>query len=197
MTGILFILTAALSLGVPQLLFADGPIPSAPYRFLHPPPALKRGNQQPASARRSYALKKGRTVAGFALFTTDTQAGLGAHPGAFSAGRPATQVATSIRPVEPPAAPLPAHLQLDGNAYRISVTARPGHAAVAVRQQLGIILRWPYAPHAVYVYTGGHWRLVCDAKHWQMQANFVICHTRLLGVFAVGHHPTSSSGKPR
>jgi hypothetical protein len=162
-------------------------LPPAQYRYLHPPPALARTNKRPASITKTITLKHGLNSTDFVLFTGDAQAGIGAHPGDLAASRPATQLVLTIRPVNQPAS-LPDHLALDGNAYQFDMTGKPGGRPATLRHKIGLVLVWPRFPVAVYVYRAHRWQLACDSRTWQTQNNIVICHTSVLGVFALVHH---------
>jgi hypothetical protein len=164
---------------------ADGFVPPHPYHYLHPPPALARSNKPPTGVNQLLPAANGRSVGGFTHFTADGQAGLGGHSGVFSVPAKAKYVDLRIRPVNPPV-PLPRQYSLDGNAYETSATASPGGQAARVNQKLGLVLRWAQLPHAILVYTGHHWRVLCDvtSPDWQIDALVVVCHTTTLGTFA-------------
>jgi hypothetical protein len=164
---------------------ADGFVPPHPYRYLHPPPALAKGNKQPTGVEKLLPAAKGRSVGDFTHFTADGQAGLGGHSGVFRVPVKARYVDLRIQPVNPPA-PLPRQYSLDGNAYAMSATARPGGQAAGVTQKLGLIFRWAQLPHAILVYANHRWRVLCDvtSKDWQIDSLVVVCHTSTLGVFA-------------
>ncbi len=173
---------------------ADGFRPPKPYNYLNPPSALRKTNHPPTSGSRSAPLVNGRSSTGFVLFTGDTQAGVGAHPGAFVASLSARSVALTIRPTELPKS-LPEGLLLDGNAYLFRAIAEPGRRPVSVRQQLGLVLRWPHPPLAIYMYAGSRWHAICDARSWQLSSDLVICHPSALGVFAAVHKSVSAPPK--
>jgi hypothetical protein len=79
-------------------VYPDGYRPAKPYRYLHPPPALRRGNYRPSSGSKILKLTHGYTLQ-FIQFTGDRQAGLGTSSRAFSLGRPATRARVQITPV--------------------------------------------------------------------------------------------------
>jgi hypothetical protein len=168
---------------------ADGYLPSQPYHYLHPPAAVARTNKPPASVSRTYTLTKGRIPSDFVLFTHDTQAGLGAHPGDIIAPTPAKSVTISIRPVSPPGR-MPDHRLLDGNAYNVRVLGEPGNRAVRLHHTVSLALRWPHSPSAILRYSGGRWVPVCSRPHWVVSPpNLVICQVSALGTFAAVRQP--------
>lgn len=182
----LLALTALLSLVQAAAAHADGLIPRHPYRYLHPPPALARTNKKPLSGERLVRVVKGRNTDEITHFTRDGQAGIGVHSGTLAVGSGVKQIDLSIRPVNLPA-PLPHGYQLDGNAYEVSATGRPGKTPAKLLKRVGMIFRWALLPHAMLVYSAKRWRLVCDvtSKDWQIDSLVVACQSPILGTFVL------------
>jgi hypothetical protein len=143
------------------------------------------GNKAPNGVEKLLRVLNGQSADDFTHFTKDGQAGLSGRAGAFAVGSRAQFVDLRIRPVNLPV-PLPRKYQLDGNAYEISATAKPGGQNARVTQKLGLVLRWAQLPHAILVYSGRRWRVLCDVTSpaWQINALVVVCPTSTLGTFA-------------
>lgn len=179
---------------------ADGTLPPQPYRYLHPPPALKANNTAPASGQFNGTVTRGRSLAGFA-FTSDGLAGIRVGAGAIRTKQSDTSYTIAIRPVETPAG-LPAQLTTDGNAYSFVGTGHPSHEAILVEHPLDITLRWPHVPVAMYLYRNGAWKRICNTDTAILAPGTVTCATPSLGIVAAvvlasGNGtvpPTSTSG---
>ncbi len=175
----------ALACASSGMVMADGLLPTQPYHYLHPSPALARGNHAPSSIARSFPLKKGSLATDFVLFTHDSQAGMGANSGDLQARAPAASISLSIHAVNPPGQ-LPKNMVLDGNAYNFAFGAHPGNGTVLFRRSLSLALRWPHGPSAVLVYSAKKWREVCGPNHWQISPpNIVVCQVKSAGTYAV------------
>ncbi|TMD07464.1 MAG: hypothetical protein E6J03_04110 [Chloroflexi bacterium] len=148
---------AATALGVGAVLLAltwrVSPLPSPPmyeglttpveaYRYLHPPPGLE-SKSPPSSARASVPLRQGLSPPlDPATGEMPPQAQLLAAQDSFALPPGTTAVVASIVAVDPPAA-RPIGGDVQGNVYRITVTA--GGTALAVRpgHTVTVVLRGP------------------------------------------------------
>ncbi len=179
---------------------ADGLLPPKPYNYLHPPPALRRGNSVPRAGRKAISLTGGRSTAGF-VFTRDGQAGVHLPAGAFVAGSPVTSVLIQLQPVHPPPG-LPAFrsdktpIAADGNAYTVSAIGEPGNVPVRLVKPLQIILRWPYAPLVIDLHGAGRWRELCFADIATYTASTMSCSSSTLGVFLAMAPPSTALSAP-
>lgn len=171
---------------------ADGALPQAPYRYLHPPHALSRTNKKPNAGAKTVALNRHHTSAQFVLFTGDGQAGIGAHAGAFSAPLPAKSIRIVVRPVETPHG-LPRGVSVYGNAYSISAVVQPGNKPAKILQPLGLAFRWPQLhgkhPNALYAYSAKHWHRVCGQNSLQFSPGYAFCNVSILGIMVVAADP--------
>ena len=177
---------------------ADGLLPPKPYRYLHPPPALARGNQLPQSGERVDRVVRGHSVTGY-TFTKDGQAGILYGDRAFAVPPSATGVRITVRPVET-APGLPQPLAADGNAYEVRATVQPGGSPARLARPVVLVVRWPRLPTAIYRYVGGQWRRLCYSDQATITPSTFSCPTRALGTFVAAHvssgtttTPTSSS----
>ena len=173
---------------------AEGNAPLQPYNYLHPPAALAKTNHRPLSGKHSIPAKNGATTVSATMFTGDGQAGLGAHKGAFVVDKKATSVLITITPVNTPGR-LPTGYTPDGNAYRFTAQGIPGKKTARTTQVMGMVLRWPRTPFAIYQYAGGKWTRLCDSSTWQISQGLVVCNIRSLGTFVQVHHPTGVKPK--
>src|SRR4051794_40592832 len=80
----------AAALVLPGRALADGSVPPQPYRYLHPPPALKGSNLRPESGVTTVRVQGGSAVEPVLLFTNDQQVGVGTHTGDLSTDASAT-----------------------------------------------------------------------------------------------------------
>jgi hypothetical protein len=171
---------------------ADGALPQAPYRYLHPPHALARTNKKPNAGAKTVALNRHHRSIQFVLFTGDGQAGIGAHTGAFNAPSPARSIRVVVRPVDTPHG-LPRSVAVYGNAYSISAVGQPGNKPVKVLQPLGLAFRWPPLrdrhPNALYAYSGKHWRRICGHNSLQVSPGYAFCNVSTLGTMVVAADP--------
>jgi hypothetical protein len=173
---------------------ADGLTPPRPYNYLHPPPALARSNHRPDSVRRVVSASGGKSTPSVVLFTHDGQAGLGAKAHAFLVDRSSTSVLITIDPINTPGH-LPSPLSADGNAYRFAAVGLPDKKPAKTVGQMGMVLRWPRTPYAIYTYQAGRWKLLCDSRNWQISPGLLVCNISSLGVFLAVHRPVQT--KPR
>lgn len=206
--GILAGATGAACLGWSLLAespaLADGPLPSQPYHYLHPPPALAGTNKPPQSGTFTIGVSSAHTDY-LSAFTLDGQAGISAPEDAFSVAPSATTLQVSVQPLDTPPG-LPDGLAADGNAYRIVARGQPGNLPARVVKPVDLTLRWAISPAAVYLYRGGaepapgssRWRLLCTAAHAIITPSTVTCTTTALGTFlAVTRAPSSSTWQTR
>ncbi|HEX6492369.1 MAG TPA: hypothetical protein VF112_02595, partial [Candidatus Dormibacteraeota bacterium] len=164
---------AATALGVGALLLAltwrAWPLPSPPmyegltapaqpYVYLHPPPGLG-STGPPSSARATVPLKEGKSPPlDPATSEMPPQAQLLAAQDSFAVPPGTTAVVAAISAVDPPAAaPLGGAVQ--GNVYRITVTA--GGTALTVRagHTVTVVLRGPAGipTPTVELFASGTW----------------------------------------
>jgi hypothetical protein len=179
--GLVAAVTSAL---VPYVSQADGLLPPRPYHYLHPPSALARSNRKPVAGDQTVKLNKHHQTPGFVLFTGDGQAGLGTRTGAFSLGAPAKSARVHIAPVQTPPH-LPKNLQVDGNAYTVAVTGKPGGHAAKQPLRVNLVLRWPRLPSLLYRYSGKRWSVICTPSQWTLSTGIIICPVSSLGTFVM------------
>lgn len=104
----------------------DGLTPTAPYRWVNPPEALRDLNVAPAPAHGT-ADRSAGADASLAFETPDQQASVTGDLTAFALTGAETGVQGDLVPLDPTAyGPLPASQGPSGNVYRLTVHANPG-----------------------------------------------------------------------
>jgi hypothetical protein len=134
-------------------------LPAEPYRYLNPPPGLN--TKPPGSVVKDLPLRDGKTPAiAEATDEMPAQAQFLAQPDTFIVPAGTAVVTLTIAPV-PAAAPAPAGESLDGNVYRITVTAKGQTQSLAMRPTLPatVVLRGPAQAGDAHMaqLTGGAW----------------------------------------
>jgi hypothetical protein len=109
----------------------DGYSAPPPYNWVHPPPDLAKGNQQPARGSFKLAFGPSGSAAGV-LSTSDVQFTLVAQKGMLPAGGGDASATITAVPLDPAKeAPLPGGLEAQGNVYRLEGAIRPSGRRVA------------------------------------------------------------------
>jgi hypothetical protein len=181
-------LLAGLTTGV------DGTLPTAPYRYLQPPPTLNRKNVPPTSAERVLPPEYTQSV-NWNAFTPDDQAGIVVRRSAIAIAPGAVGIVVRITPVAAPSG-LPPGVVPDGNAYRIEVKEEPSERTAGLRQPVLVSLRWPHTPLGMYLYHSGRWSRVCDTAGATLTASAISCPTRTLGIVAAVMSPAIAGSPP-
>jgi hypothetical protein len=117
--------------------------PAQPYLYLNPPPGYHQ-TAQPAPASGPLGVSNGATQAAFVTTSElPPQAQVLVGDGTFAVPAGAAKVTLTITPVAAPL-PVPAALgTLDGNVYRIEVTADGAPLAVSAAHPVTVVLRGP------------------------------------------------------
>ncbi|HLW47938.1 MAG TPA: hypothetical protein VKW09_09250 [bacterium] len=165
---------------VPARLLYEGEVPPAPYRWVHPPPALARDNQAPSGGSGQIGLNPAGSGSA-SILTDDAQAGV-IFPHDAVAPRPGITSATvRLTPVDPETvAPPPAGYAFDGNGYRVEATYQNGRP-VALRRPVTPVLRYPRHATVLLRWSGGTWTML-DTKRVQAALQIFAASDRL-GVF--------------
>jgi hypothetical protein len=132
----------------------------APYRWVKPPRELAAANISPAS--KSVEVKLNPTGSAAADASTDDGQALVSLPdNAFAAHPPDTGATLAVDPVNPDTLVKPGGtLQVDGNAYHVSITYKPSGTAVTAMARPGsVLLRYPTtADMLLYSPDGQAWQ---------------------------------------
>ena len=124
-------------------LYDTGPLPSAPYRWVKPPPEFTTGNIPPEGTKQEVAMTDIGTVAA-QVITPDGQAVLALRDGSFAPRLGEIAVLVEIQPLDPAAVDQPPpEVRYDGNAYRITATYAKEGAAAALVNPATVVLRSP------------------------------------------------------
>lgn len=108
----------------------DGFAPPAPYHWVNPPAALRAGNVAPTQGSGTVARSDGAD-ASLAFETSDSQASLTVSLAALRLAASETSAEGTLAPVDPTTlGALPQGLGPSGNAYRVTVTAKPSGRAI-------------------------------------------------------------------
>jgi hypothetical protein len=178
--------------GVPARLLYEGEVPPAPYRWVHPPPALARDNQQPAGGTGQIGLNPAGSGSA-SILTDDAQAGV-IFPHDAVAPRPGVTSATvRITPVDPgtASAPPPGYA-FDGNGYRVEAVYSNG-APLVLRRPVTPVLRYPRHATVLLRWNNGKWRML-DTKRVQAALQ-IFAPSDQLGMF-VAARPTGGGTPP-
>jgi hypothetical protein len=171
----------------PVRVLYDGYVPPPPYRWVHPPAAVARGNQQPQDGTGIIALTP-QGSAPAAIGTEDEQAVVVFPRGAITplAGEPSVEV--RLVPLDPAAlGPAPKGLRFDGNAYRVTVAYTVSHKPAALALAVNIVLRYATGANAILRRAGSTWASVTATT---IPIDFqVYGPTRDLGVFVAAGPP--------
>jgi hypothetical protein len=171
---------------------ADGVLPPMPYRYLHPPPALKGDNKPPAAGVRVLPSDYLRAVIRWTFFTPDGQAGISGAQGTVRVSGSATAVILRLVPVETPPG-LPKDVAADGNAYRVTATEKPSGSPVTFAHPISVILSWPHIPVALYTFRAGRWSQLCYSAHAVLTSRTISCSASRLGIFLAVTLPSNSA----
>ena len=173
--------TAALGF-LPAVPLLDGLAPPPAYRWVRPPPELRRNNQAPAALAASVTLTASGSQAAD-LATSDQQVQLNLPAGAFPPAPEQVALSVTVQPLDPAALPPPpAGIAVQGNAYRIAVAYVPSGATATAVQPVDVILRYPVDATRVILLARGEWQFLPATL--QSAALSIAATTRELGVFA-------------
>ena len=162
--------------------FYDGIGPSAPYRFVSPPPEVRSSNQAPLSGRGSVKVGTNGVVDPGSIFTQDGQAAVAFAPGAFVTPPDRSPVTIEIQPVSQ--FPDPGGIKLATNVYCFTSTS-PLAAGKDTLITLTFSSQFP-APSDLYMYEGsGPWRKIGSTG--TAQPFTIAARSTTLGCFAGGY----------
>jgi hypothetical protein len=166
--------------GAPARLLYEGEVPPAPYRWVHPPAALARDNQQPTGGTGQIGLNP--TGSGSAsILTDDAQAGIIFAHDAVAPQRGVTSATVTITPVDPDTvAPPPAGYVFDGNGYRVVAVYSNGRPVV-LRGPVTPVLRYPRHATVLLRWSDGKWTML-DTRRVQAALQ-IFAASNQLGVF--------------
>jgi hypothetical protein len=166
--------------GVPARLLYEGEVPPAPYRWVHPPAALARDNQQPTGGSGQIGLNP--TGSGSAsILTDDAQAGIIFPHDAVAPQPGVTSATVTLTPVDPDTvAPPPPGYAFDGNGYRVEAAYSNGRP-IALRRPVTPVLRYPRHATVLLRWSGGKWNML-DTKRVQAALQ-IFAASDQLGVF--------------
>jgi len=198
----LYVVAALVTIGTtshPLRPLYEGIGPSAPYRWVHPPPAFKATNTPPVAVTESFDL----TPSGSQEEpggSGDGQLALTLPAGAMPASAGHSTVLLAVTPMDPAKlGPVPAGLFPDGNAYLVTAFYEPGHVAIpAAAQPIDAVVRTPVSSVALLTSTDGKtWTRIPD-QHIPTQAAVSTSFTTFGYLLAVANvvvvAPGSSSG---
>jgi hypothetical protein len=134
---------------LPTRLLYDGYTPPPPYRWVHPPDAVARGNQPPQSGSGVAELTPSGSAPA-SIATGDEQAVLVVPRGAIAPRQGEPSVEFRIDPLDPATVgPPPTGLRYDSNAYRVTATYTVSHQPAPLIAPVNIVLR--YATNATTI----------------------------------------------
>jgi MYXO-CTERM domain-containing protein len=185
--------------GHPLRPLYEGIGPSAPYRWVHPPPAFRSTNTPPETVTESFDL----TPTGSQEEpggSGDGQLALSLAAGAIPPSPGRNSVLLSFAPVDPAKlGPLPVGLFSDGNAYLVTAFYQPGRVPIpAPAKPIDAVIRTPVSSTALLISTDGKaWTRTPD-QHIPTQAAVAATITSFGYLLAVANvpvvPPSSSSG---
>jgi hypothetical protein len=177
----------------------EGIGPSAPYRWVNPPPAFKSTNIPPVPVSESIDLTSSGSPEEPAG-SGDGQLAMTLPAGAIPPSPGRTSVVISVTPVDPAKlAPLPPGLYSNGNAYRVTADYAPGNVSIpASAQPVDAVLRTPVSSVALLASPDGKsWARIPD-QHIPNQAAVATTFTTFGYLLAAANVPvvpkSSSSG---
>jgi hypothetical protein len=152
--GYLFAVLASQRAGLTPLLpLYDGLAPSAPYRWVAPPPEFRATNESPLRGASSLAL----TLAGsdpLSITTGDGQAAIIIAINAVEPRDGEAEVKVTITPQDPDVVVPPAlRRMVNGNAYLFQATYGRSGAGVVFKKPVTVLLRYP--THATDMWRSG------------------------------------------
>ncbi len=141
-------------------------LPPEGYRYLHPPPGRAQSNRPPISARQAISVTGGKSLAG-AVLTGERppQAEVTLEDNAVILAAGVSHVLFVLRPVDAPSSPLDG--VVDGNVYRLTVTAGRARTPAFRRGTVNIVLRGTGARGKPVIerYTAGHWSRLSTGQY--------------------------------
>lgn len=156
--GALYVLAAVLTMSWGHTVrpLYEGIGPSAPYRWVHPPPAFKSTNAAPVAVSESFDLPSGGSAEEPAG-SGDGQLALTLPAAAIPPSSGNTTVLVSVTPVDPAKlGRLPAGLYSDGNAYLVTASYEPGKVPIpSAAQPVDAVLRTPVSSVALLISADG------------------------------------------
>lgn len=142
----------------------DGLSPPPAYRWVEPPVDLADGNKKPFGGTFSVKFTNGRSEAG-AFTIRDSQLSMILDPGVLVANGNPRAADISITPRGASSVDRPVGLHIDGNVYRIVITAQPsGDAITSFKSPQRVILVYP-ADHS-FVKPEHLIALSADGRTW-------------------------------
>ncbi len=200
--ALVYVVAAVVTIGTaghPLRPLYEGIGPSAPYRWVHPPPAFRSTNTPPVAVTESFDL----TPTGSQEEpggSGDGQLALTLPAGAIPPAPGRTSVLLGVTPVDPgKLAPLPLGLFADGNAYLVNAFYEPGHVPIqTAAKPIDAVVRTPVSSVALLASPDGkNWTRIPE-QHIPTQAavstSFTTFGYLLAAANVVVVPPGSSSG---
>lgn len=177
----------------------EGIGPSAPYRWVHPPPAFESTNTRPVAVSETFAITSTGSPEEPAG-SGDGQIELTLPAGAIPPVPRQDSVLVSVTPTDPAKlGRLPAGLYSDGNAYLITVTYQPsGKRLNTAAKPIDAVIRTPLSSAALLASADGKtWTRILD-QHIPSQAAIATTYTDFGYLLTAANvpvvPPSSSSG---
>jgi hypothetical protein len=171
---------------IPRPLY-DGLAPTAPYRFVSPPPDLAGDNEQPEPGKGIVDLVKDGSEP-TSISTGDGQMQIVLQKAAFAARAKEKSVEVKLEALVPPA-PIEVGkgLRIEGNAYRVTAAYAKSNEPAQLRRDATIVLRYPNNASVLVRREGNTWR------HLETQVSLaslqLFAASDGLGVFAAAGKP--------
>jgi hypothetical protein len=182
----------------------DGLAPLTPYRWVNPPPNLRRSNKEPVGGRFSLELG-GRGSIGNVFTTGDGQVTVIFPDRAIGAAAGQRSIEVTIEPVDPGTlAALTSPLTIIGNAVQIRARYQPsGRALDEASRPVEVVLTYPFLLHdtgrhsVVASASGKRWRAVKTKDHFAAgQAVASITRFGFVAVATTARSPGPPSSVP-
>ncbi len=168
----------------PGRLLLDGVAPLAPYRWMHPPSELARGNQLPAAGAAMLALGPGGSPAA-SVATDDGQATISLNDNVIAPQAGETSVRVTITPIDPASvAPPPPDMRFDGNAYRFNAVYPLSNRAARLQKPATIVLRYATAATQMSraATPGPNWTTI-KSTNYPGSLQVLVADSETLGIF--------------
>jgi hypothetical protein len=168
----------------PGRLLLDGMAPLAPYRWLHPPSELARGNQLPAAGAATLALGPSGSPAA-SVATDDGQATVSLNDNVIAPQGGESSVRVMITPIDPASvAPPPPDMRFDGNAYRFNAVYTLSDRPARLQKPATIVLRYATAATQMSraATPGSNWTII-KSTNYPGNLQVLVADSETLGIF--------------
>ena len=168
----------------PGRLILDGVAPLTPYRWLHPPSELARGNQLPAAGAATLAFGPSGFLAA-SVATDDGQATISLNDNVIGPQAGETSVRVMITPIDPASvAPPSPDMRFDGNAYRFSAVYTLSDRPAQLQKPVTIVLRYATAATQMSRATtvGSNWSTI-KSTNYPGSLQVLVADSETLGIF--------------